>query len=116
MSRRANGGQGGARPVRTAAVAIYATLALLILTILRACRTGCATWSRNPVQEVLLQAANGVQAAAQEAVGFGVPYRRVRAAFHSDQPQAASEPTVGILPTLVGAYLRVSGSAPARRP
>lgn len=36
----------------------------------------------NPLQQVLLQAANGVQAAA-EAVGIEVPYRRARAAFHT---------------------------------
>jgi shikimate 5-dehydrogenase len=75
-------GQGGARAVRTAAVVIYATLALLILTIPQALPNWLRDMEENPVQQVLLQAASGVQAAAQ-AVGLDVPYRRARAAFHA---------------------------------
>jgi hypothetical protein len=75
-------GQGGARPVRTAAVVIYATLALLILTIPQSLPNWLRDMEENPVQQVLLHAASGVQAASQ-AVGLDVPYRRARAAFHA---------------------------------
>jgi shikimate 5-dehydrogenase len=78
----ANRGQGGAGPVRTAAVVIYATLALLIVTIPQSLPNWLRDMEENPVQQVLLQAASGVQAAAQ-AVGLDVPYRRARAAFHA---------------------------------
>ena len=80
-SREAMPGQGRAPPVRTAAVVIYATLALLILTVPQALPNWLRDMEENPVQQVLLQAASGVQAAA-EAVGLDVPYRRARAAFH----------------------------------
>ena len=76
------GGQGGAGPVRTAAVVIYATLALLILTIPQALPNWLRDMEENPVQEVLLRAATGAQAASQ-AIGLDVPYRRARAAFHA---------------------------------
>ncbi len=74
--------QGGARPVRTAAVIIYATLGLLVLTIPQSLPNWLRDREENPVQQVLLTAASGVQAAAQ-AVGLDVPYRRARAAFHA---------------------------------
>jgi hypothetical protein len=74
--------QGGARPVRTAAMVIYATFALLILTIPQSLPNWLRDMEENPVQQVLLRAASGVQAAAQ-AVGLDVPYRRARAAFHA---------------------------------
>jgi hypothetical protein len=72
---------GGTRPVRTAAVVIYATFALLVLTIPQALPNWLRDMEENPVQQVVLQATSGVQAAAQ-AVGLDVPYRRARAAFH----------------------------------
>lgn len=72
----------GARPVRTAAVVIYATLALLILTIPQSLPNWLRDMEENLVQQVLLQAATGVQAGSQ-AVGLDVPYRRARAAFHA---------------------------------
>jgi hypothetical protein len=75
-------GQGGARPMRTAAVVIYATFALLIVTIPQALPNWLRDMEENPVQQVLLRAAGGVQEAAQ-AVGLDVPYRRARAAFHA---------------------------------
>ena len=75
-------GQGGARTVRTTAVIVYATLALLILTIPQSLPNWLRDMEENPVQQVLLRAASGVQAAAQ-AVGLDVPYRRARAAFHA---------------------------------
>jgi hypothetical protein len=75
-------GQGGARPVRTAAVVIYATLALLILTIPQSLPNWLRDMEESPAQQVLLQTASGVQAASQ-AVGLDIPYRRARAAFHA---------------------------------
>lgn len=75
-------GQGEARPVCTAAVVIYATFALLILTIPQSLPNWLRDMEESPVQQVLLQAASGVQAASQ-AVGLDVPYRRARAAFHA---------------------------------
>ena len=75
-------GQGGARPVRTAAMVIFATLALLILTIPQSLPNWLRDMEENPVQQVLLQAANAVQVVSQ-AVGLDVPYRRARAAFHA---------------------------------
>ena len=77
-----NRGQGTAHTVRTAAVVIYATLALLIVTIPQSLPNWLRDMEENPVQQVLLHAASGVQAAAQ-AVGLDVPYRRARAAFHA---------------------------------
>jgi len=74
--------QGSARPLRTAAVVIYATLALLVLTIPQSLPNWLRDMEENPVQQALLRAASGVQAAA-EAVGLAVPYRRARAAFHA---------------------------------
>jgi shikimate 5-dehydrogenase len=63
-------------------VVIYATFALLILTIPQSLPNWLRDMEENPVQQVLLQAASGVQAASQ-AVGLDVPYRRARAAFHA---------------------------------
>ncbi len=74
--------QGGARPVRTAAAVIYATFALLILTVPQALPNWLRDMEESPVQQVVLRAAGGVQAAAQ-SVGLDVPYRRARAAFHA---------------------------------
>ena len=78
----AMGGQGGARPVRAAAVIIYATFALLILTIPQSLPNWLRDMEEGPVQQVLLQAASGVQAVSQ-AAGLDIPYRRARAAFHA---------------------------------
>ena len=75
-------GQGTAHTVRTAAVIIYATLALLIVTIPQSLPNWLRDMEDNPVQQVLLTAASGVQTAAQ-AVGLDLPYRRARAAFHA---------------------------------
>jgi len=77
-----NRGQGGLRPARTAAIIIYATFALLILTIPQSLPNWLRDMEESPVQQVLLHAASGVEAAAQ-AVGLDVPYRRARAAFHA---------------------------------
>ena len=75
-------GQGDARPSRTAAVIVYATLALLVLTIPQSLVNWLRDMEENPVQLVLLQAASSMQAASQ-AIGLDVPYRRARAAFHA---------------------------------
>jgi hypothetical protein len=75
-------GQGGLRSVRTAAVVIYATFGLLIVTIPQSLPNWLRDMEENPAQQILLQAASGVQVAAQ-MVGLDVPYRRVRSAFHA---------------------------------
>ena len=62
-------GQGGASPVRTTAVIVYATFLLLILTIPQSLPNWLRDMEENPVQRVLLRAASGVQAASQ-AVGL----------------------------------------------
>ena len=72
----------GTHPVRTAAIIVYATLALLILAIPQSLPNWLRDMEENPVQQVLLQAASGVQAAA-EAVGLDVPYRWARATFRA---------------------------------
>ena len=79
---QADSGQGTAHKVRTAAVIIYATLALLIVTIPQSLPNWLRDMEDNPVQQVLLTAAGGVQAAAQ-AVRLDAPYRWARAAFHA---------------------------------
>ena len=79
---KAASGRGSAHPVSTAAVVIYATLALLILTIPQSLPNWLRDMEENAVQQVLLQAASGVQAGA-EAMGLDVPYRWARATFHA---------------------------------
>jgi len=79
---QADQGQGTAHTVRTAAVIIYATLALLILTIPQSLPNWLRDMEDNPVQQVLLTAASGVQTAAQ-SVGLDVPYRRARGALRA---------------------------------
>jgi hypothetical protein len=77
-----SGEQEQANPVRTAAVVIYATLALLVLTIPQSLVNWLHDMEENPVQQVLLPAASGVQAASH-AVRLDIAYRRARAAFHA---------------------------------
>jgi hypothetical protein len=79
---QAKSGQGAAPTVRTAAVIVYATLALLIVTIPQSLPNWLRDMEDNPAQQVLLRAAETVQAASQ-AVGLDVPYRRARAAFRA---------------------------------
>jgi hypothetical protein len=79
---QARHGQGTAPKVRTAAVVIYATLALLILTIPQSLPNWLRDMEENPPQQVLLHAAEAVQAVSQ-AVGLDVPYRHARAAFRA---------------------------------
>jgi hypothetical protein len=68
-------------PVRTAAIVVYATFSLLVLTIPQSLVNWLHDMEENPVQQVLLRAASGVQAASR-AAGLDIPYRRARAAFH----------------------------------
>jgi hypothetical protein len=69
-------------PVRAAAVIIYATFALLILTIPQSLTNWLNDMNESPAQQVLLRAAEGVQAASHR-VGLDIPYRVARATFHA---------------------------------
>jgi len=71
---------GSAHPVRTAAVIIYATFLLLIVTIPQSMTNWLRDMNENPVQQVLLRVAEGVQSASQRT-GLDVPYRWMRARF-----------------------------------
>jgi len=71
-----------AKPLRSTALIIYGTFALLALTIPQSLTNWLRDMEENPVQQVLLHAASGVQAAAQ-AAGLDVPYRRARAALRA---------------------------------
>jgi hypothetical protein len=68
------------RPLATTSVVIYATLVLLAITIPR----GLVNWSRNfdpnPVQEVVLRFAQGLQSASRQ-LGLDLPYAHGRALF-----------------------------------
>jgi hypothetical protein len=74
--------QRGGNPVRTAAVIVYATFALLILTIPQSVANWLRDMDENPAQQVLLRAAEGVQAASHR-VGLDIPYRALRATFRT---------------------------------
>jgi hypothetical protein len=69
-----------AHPLRTAAIVIYATFALLILAVPGSLVNRLNDLEENPVQQVLLRAADGVQAASQR-LGLDIPYQRARALF-----------------------------------
>ncbi len=69
-------------PVRTAAAIIYVTFALLILTIPQSLTNWLRDMEENPVQQVLLRAADAVQSASHRA-GLDIPYRSARTAFHA---------------------------------
>ena len=73
-------GQGSADPVRTATVVIYATLLLLILTIPQSLASWLRDMEENPVQRILLHAADAVQAASHKA-GLDVVYIEARSRF-----------------------------------
>ena len=79
---RADSGQGAAPTVRTAAVVVYATLALLILTIPQSLPNWLRDMEENPAQQVLLRAAEAVHAGSQ-SVRLDVPYRWARSAFRA---------------------------------
>jgi hypothetical protein len=69
-------------PLRTAAVIIYATFALLILTIPQSLTNWLRDMNENPTQQVLLHAAEAVQSASHR-VGLDVAYRRARVGFYA---------------------------------
>jgi hypothetical protein len=75
-----SGEQEQANPVRTAAVVIYATLALLVLTIPQSLVNWLHDMEENPVQQVLLPVAEALQAASHKA-SLDVTYLRARAKF-----------------------------------
>jgi hypothetical protein len=68
------------RPLATTSAVIYATLALLALTVPR----GLVNWSRNfdpnPVQELLMRTAQGLQSLSRD-FGANWPYVRGRELF-----------------------------------
>jgi hypothetical protein len=74
--------QEGAHPVRTATVVIYATFLLLILTIPQSLTNWLRDMEENPIQQVLLHAADAVQAASHRA-GVDAVYIRARSAFRA---------------------------------
>ena len=74
--------QPAANPVRTAAVIIYATFALLVLTIPQSVTNWLRDMDESPLQQACLQAADAVQSASHR-VGLDVAYREARAAFHA---------------------------------
>ncbi len=78
---QSDGGHGG-NPVRTAAIIIYATFALLILTIPQSLTNWLRDMNENPVQQALLVAVDAVQSASHR-VGLDVAYRRARAGFYA---------------------------------
>jgi hypothetical protein len=71
-----------AAPVRTTAVIIYATFALLVLTIPQSVTNWLRDMDENPLQQACLHAAEAVQSASHR-VGLDVAYREARAAFHA---------------------------------
>lgn len=79
-SRALPGPAGPARPIRTAALVIYGTLALLTLTIPQSLVNWLRDMETNPVEGVVLRGAEAVQAASH-AAGLDVPYLRARATF-----------------------------------
>jgi hypothetical protein len=69
-----------ARHLRTAAIVIYAVLALLVVTIPQGPVNWLHDMNSNPVQEALLRGAEFLQEASQRT-GVAVPYQRVRSLF-----------------------------------
>jgi hypothetical protein len=79
-SRSLPGPAGLARPIRAAALVIYGTFVLLILTIPQGLVNWLGDMETNPIQEVVLRGAEMVQTASH-SVGLDVPYLRARATF-----------------------------------
>jgi hypothetical protein len=69
-----------ARPLRTAAAVIYATLALLAIAIPQSLVNRVRDISSTAVEETLLPAAETLQAVSERA-GLTIPFRRARALF-----------------------------------
>jgi hypothetical protein len=70
----------GGNVVRTAAVIIYATFALLIATIPQSLTNWLRDMDENPLQQAVLVAADALQSLSQRA-GLDIAYRRARAEF-----------------------------------
>jgi hypothetical protein len=66
--------------VRTAAIVIYATLALLAVTIPQSLVNWLGDMNSNPVEEVLLRGAEALQRVS-DASGIAGPYQRARDLF-----------------------------------
>ena len=69
-----------AHPLRTAAIVIYATFALLILAVPPSLVSRLNDLNENPVQQIALRVAEGVQAASH-AMRLDVAYIEARRAF-----------------------------------
>ncbi len=69
-----------AHHLRTAAIVIYAVLALLVITIPQGPVNWLHDMNSNPMQEALLRGAEFLQEASQRT-GVAVPYQRARALF-----------------------------------
>ena len=67
-------------PLRSAAIVIYATFALLIVAIPQSVVNWAEDKEIGPVQQVLLRGAEAVQALSESA-GIPVVYREMRAVF-----------------------------------
>jgi hypothetical protein len=72
----------GANPVRTAAMIIYATFALLVLAIPQSLTSWLRDMDESPLQQACLHAAEAVQSTSHR-VGLDAAYREARAAFHA---------------------------------
>ncbi len=69
-------------PLRTAIVVIYATFALLAVTIPQSLVNWLGDMRSNPVQEALLSGAQALQSVA-ERTGIATPYRRAHELFNA---------------------------------
>jgi len=68
------------QPLRAAAIVIYVTLALLVVTIPQSMVNWLADMNGNAVQETLLRVAESLQKVCA-ATGLATPYSRARALF-----------------------------------
>jgi hypothetical protein len=69
-------------PLRTAMIVIYATFALLAVTIPQSLVNWLGDMRNNPVQEVLLREAQALQSLAEQT-GIATPYRRAHELFNA---------------------------------
>ena len=69
-------------PLRTAMIVIYATFALLAVTIPQSLVNWLGDMRSNPVQEVLLRGAQALQSLAEQT-GVATPYRLAHKLFNA---------------------------------
>ena len=69
-------------PLRTAIIVIYATFALLAVTIPQSLVNWLGDMRSNPVQEALLRGAQALQSFAEQT-GVATPYRRAHELFNA---------------------------------